>query len=521
MRGHQSGGGHWRHMARTRPMSCRLRMGLILFCVIVAACRGETAALDVASSNKAWVSQSDIDFYLLRPMTEHWYGVYVTGKKAGYARSWTAVGGDFIETGVELRLEMTGAHAPAGAGKLVMRETRRYAKESPYGLKESSLTQTGGLVDDARSLREEDGGWFVRRKIGDAEESRKAVAGSRETLMSHLSSAPPELSALATGARVEVPMFNWQFERDETVTVKAVRVRDSRRSGIITKVATLSLSYAESGLETLSEVASGSVVLEMALGEGLRLKLEEGHVARSQIAGLNVTETGVAVSARLGWAKNIRELRLKVTVPDGATLPSAANQRVERGEGGVLMVTCTSGVGDPLAPEEARTMIQPDDIIDSNHAAIMAQANKLTATIDTPRDKVRALLKWVNQHIKKYLITHLPTASSVLDKGVGDCTEHAWLFTALARASGIPARSVYGLAYVGDALGAFGYHAWAEVALDGRWESVDPLWDEWPVDATHVKLSDSPYEVALFLGGMEIEVVGDPRRRKMDNPPQP
>ena len=44
----------------------------------------------------------------------------------------------------------------------------------------------------------------------------------------------------------------------------------------------------------------------------------------------------------------------------------------------------------------------------------------------------------VFKNVKKELATHLPTASLVLEKRVGDCTEHTWLFVALARAAGGP-----------------------------------------------------------------------------------
>jgi len=37
---------------------------------------------------------------------------------------------------------------------------------------------------------------------------------------------------------------------------------------------------------------------------------------------------------------------------------------------------------------------------------------------------------------------------------------------------------------------AFGFHAWAEVALDGHWVQVDPTWDEPVADATHVVLME-------------------------------
>jgi transglutaminase-like putative cysteine protease len=82
----------------------------------------------------------------------------------------------------------------------------------------------------------------------------------------------------------------------------------------------------------------------------------------------------------------------------------------------------------------------------------------------------------------------------------GDCNEHAVLVAALLRAAGVPTRIVAGLAYAGD---GFYYHAWNEVWLDG-WMSADAVFDQMPVDATHVQLIEGGPERHVRLA----EVVG-------------
>jgi hypothetical protein len=65
-------------------------------------------------------------------------------------------------------------------------------------------------------------------------------------------------------------------------------------------------------------------------------------------------------------------------------------------------------------------------------------------------------------------------ASRVARSGAGDCTEHAVLLTALARAVGVPARVVTGIVVVEAAGGARGFgHAWSEIHHGGRWVPVD------------------------------------------------
>src|SRR5207253_5478686 len=82
-------------------------------------------------------------------------------------------------------------------------------------------------------------------------------------------------------------------------------------------------------------------------------------------------------------------------------------------------------------------------------------------------------------------------ARKVLGTKVGDCNEHTALYVAMARALAIPARIAVGLVLIH---GAFYYHAWPEVYIDegnnrGLWLPVDPTLNEFPVDATHIRLA--------------------------------
>lgn len=66
------------------------------------------------------------------------------------------------------------------------------------------------------------------------------------------------------------------------------------------------------------------------------------------------------------------------------------------------------------------------------------------------------------------------TASRVARDGTGDCTEHAVLLAALARAVGRPARVALGLLVVKlDATPAAFGHAWTEIHDGERWVPVD------------------------------------------------
>ena len=96
----------------------------------------------------------------------------------------------------------------------------------------------------------------------------------------------------------------------------------------------------------------------------------------------------------------------------------------------------------------------------------------------------------------------------MLERRIGDCTEHALLFIALCRSIGIPARELSGLTYTGDAERRFAWHAWAEVDIDGHWVAVDPILAQTRADATHVVLGiDQDARWTTILSSMKIDIL--------------
>jgi transglutaminase-like putative cysteine protease len=138
----------------------------------------------------------------------------------------------------------------------------------------------------------------------------------------------------------------------------------------------------------------------------------------------------------------------------------------------------------------------------------------LTRSILGPESDARAatglLLKWVYDYLEKVPLATLPDALETLDRGSGDCNEHAVLFATLARAAGVPARMVAGTVYGED---AFLYHAWVEVWL-GMWVPTDPALGQFPADATHIKLVDGDVDAQMqmmaIIGKLGIEIVDMP-----------
>lgn len=95
---------------------------------------------------------------------------------------------------------------------------------------------------------------------------------------------------------------------------------------------------------------------------------------------------------------------------------------------------------------------------------------------EEPYLTVSSIYEWVASNIDYVgFIRNDRGAQYALEQKRGDCTEFAYLSTALARVAGLPARAVGGFVLgKGFKLNSSTYHNWAEILIDGRWVLVDP-----------------------------------------------
>ena len=134
-------------------------------------------------------------------------------------------------------------------------------------------------------------------------------------------------------------------------------------------------------------------------------------------------------------------------------------------------------------------------------------ASRAVGDLEDARQKANALTLFVHHHLRYRDTAGGRTVFDTIRDRSGDCTEFADLYTTLARAAGLPARTVIGLAYLGD-WRAFGLHAWNEVAIEGAWHGVDPTWGETRIGATHFPLpSDGALTAIARLPELRFRIV--------------
>jgi transglutaminase-like putative cysteine protease len=168
----------------------------------------------------------------------------------------------------------------------------------------------------------------------------------------------------------------------------------------------------------------------------------------------------------------------------------------------------TGGYRLPDAGAELTPFQQPEPLIQSDDPRIAAQARQIIGNTRRPERAAQRINQWVYDNLRKEVTVGVPSALDVYLRRSGDCNEHTVLYVALARAVGLPARTVAGLVYLD---GTFYYHAWPEVWLGGEWVAVDPTFGQFPADAAHVRLAAGSLarqlELVPLVGRIGVDVL--------------
>lgn len=216
---------------------------------------------------------------------------------------------------------------------------------------------------------------------------------------------------------------------------------------------------------------------------------------------------------RIDDPRDVLRLRLRV---DGADLSGADLHGAGQTVSGNIVEIADARALKPMPREaDVARYLQAEPFVESDDPAIRAEVERALANVGaraTARERAEALTRYVNALLDKKPTVSLPSAREVLRTKIGDCNEHTALYVAMARAAGIPARIAVGLTFT---RGAFYYHAWPEVYLSegagGLWMPVDPTLNQFPADATHLRLARGGLaeqaKVVPLVGRLQITIL--------------
>lgn len=449
--------------------------------------------------------------------TAVWRGIYYRGEKIGFTVSQTTR----TDTGFELREEgrlqmLLLGQDTAATLRTVARVDARFVLQSfEFALDPGTgAIQVRGTVDPPRA-----GGEPYRLTL------TIVSAGVPRTDVRELPDVPvipmnlPRL--LASGGLVPGSRHRWTVLDPATLQNEPMEIAVGERSIVQAgdaRVPAFRVDLEFRGLRTTSWVTDTGEVVREESPLGLLTIRETPERAQGLAVSSRVREDLLRAAAvvpvmpqPIAEPRDVRRLRVRL---EGAELPAGDLDGVgQSAEGNVIDLRDPQFLRpEPLDPT-ASTYLHPEPLIESDAPEIRAEAEAAVRGAGTDRLRAERLTRYVNSLLDKKPTVSLPSAREVLRTKVGDCNEHTALYVAMARAVGLPARIAVGLVFM---RGAFYYHAWPEVYLregdgTGLWLPVDPTLNQFPADATHLRLTrgglDKQAVILPLIGRLRMTVL--------------
>lgn len=501
----------WKQIFRPpKTVPLRLAVMIVSWASVLhwtVAAGGTTEALD-------WANPPTGLFY------EDWQSVYLNGAKCGYGYLGFRRVDQVIKTDCRLLLRVTRAGAPLEL------ESVHHCEETIDG---QPLRFASRLVMAGVPLHIDGtvGAGQVRLVLRQNERRQELAFPWRNgACMDWGLQRAISQSSLAAGSHFRVEQYQPELRYDEPLPV-TVTVRGRRPCAELGREAIL--------LEIIVGDGSASTRLESWLEADGRTLLSS-----AEMAGLRFVLRSVkAEEALADWLS--ADIFAAALVPIAAAIPNG-------GQAVRFVVRWKSGTGPSLEwPETARQQLlaqYPDRtvlLVRSGEAAWKKSSGGTVSTvepgseylaanavIDSEDPRVAALAREWRQGLasgtgtetvnrwalarelrlatsryitKKNLGVGFATAGEVARRPEGDCTEHAVLLAAVARACGLPSRVAAGLVYVPPGEGSvplLGYHLWTQIWFDGDW---------WDFDAAMPNTEQEPFRLAMACSSLGRESV--------------
>lgn len=430
---------------------------------------------------------------------EQYYVAYLNGNRAGYSveRERTLPGGN-VETFSGLKLSV-------GAGKQTVKMViSRTSEESADGLPvrfsqymlvgQTPVLREGRIVGGTLELTSTQNGQQLTRKQP-WDKSVRFEAAIRRLRAENLK---------ADGDTVTYSAYDSDQSGSGVYQATARRVGHEDVEVLGRKVRALHIVTASKSLP--AEVHSWvnedfrELVLVMDMGPMLKLRAEacSPDYARQQF---QVAELFVATLARLSPPLEDEQgiiglrltLHLRQPVDAPLELPQSDRQKTVESTREKVVLELSRPDYPASQPSELddqlRAYLQSCEQFNAADPLI-ASAGRRFAGIKDDLARAIAIRDWVDRKFtNKTMGVGGGTASEAIRTAKGDCTEHAALLVAVARAAGIPARTVSGLVYApsfGNDRDVLGGHEWAQLFVHGRWVDFDAAIPGQPATACRV-----------------------------------
>jgi hypothetical protein len=326
----------------------------------------------------------------------------------------------------------------------------------------------------------------------------------------------PVLKSMEIGAHYRYRVYDPQTQSIAEVTQSVIAFEESKKLSLEPSFKVETQMHGHSASSWIN--VKGETIFELAMGGVLITYKEDEKSAKSFLAEASLNKKDLIFDFSLVKTKKPitcprKTVLLEISVEGLAgLLPplKGSNQEFsERTINGKKYTEFRIRGALPTTKEAGEAMLSPIDRqlylisshhIESDHPEITKASQDVVTGAVTPVEKVERLVRWVSTEVKDEVVDSF-SAVEVLHSRKGECQAHALLYTAMARAAGIPTKLVGGLVYM-EGMG-FLYHSWAESYAEG-WIVVDPTFNQVGVDATHIKLVEGPDWISLLQIGKVV-----------------
>lgn len=468
-----------------------------------------TIALIVAASGPAGASSfKKLD---KPPLSERWFGIYVNQERVGFYRQ------SISETTEGYRMEGNGS---------VQMNVMGFAKEASshevylvgknLALRSFEVEQTINGTTSRVSGRVGDTSMRVRSESS-GKNTDKVLKFKGEIYPGPALNLYPMMREIAPGKSYKISAFDPEEVKVKEVTITLLGEEKTPAGQNALKLRNNLYPFVNNDIWMDGQ---GNTIIESVRDGLVTTKAESpkelgpfvGNVALSK-KDLIYDFSLVRAEPPIKTPQRLKGLAVEISGwNDSLKLLQEGGQLVEKaGDGRITVRTGSaipaSAVAKPATPADA--YLKPADKIESDAPEIMARSKELATGKGNQEEIVKALASWTMDWLKKS-VDDGGSALASLKSRSGNCQTHARLYTALARAAGIPTRFVSGLVYQEGK--GFLYHSWAESLLGGNWVPVDPTYNQVPADPTHIKLFEGhmPEDMApiiAIIGRIKISVL--------------
>ena len=369
---------------------------------------------------------------------------------------------------------------------LVTDAVYQFQTRAPYHL--SAATRTTYTVTKDRPYRSEQLYPFLRNDLKDrANEVSHKRYGLRDffalelALMANLDQVKDELVTVPTPFHTTTNSTKWMIRDRSDQSIKV--------SSSVGDLATYSL---EQGLPRLDELVddTGLSMRRISVEDFVALNFQPPHV---------VEDVRISVDRPIENPRSLTTLTVQFEFDDNELGPWSSLLDARN-----ALTTSSESKTSSYEFFERSGKLLDVDTTDKLRSIV----NEVTTGIAESDLIVNALVAYVHRTITYTDWNTLQSVEETIAQRIGDCTEFAQLFTALATAAELPARTVVGLAYH-ESSQTFGIHAWNEVLLeDGSIRVIDPTWNQIRADATHIEFPPAyQHEILSTLEKLHINVL--------------